>query len=43
MLVALLLVTLQNLIRQAYDNEARCRNAAHKLTDDALAYLGVTA
>ena len=33
----------KDLIRQAYDNEARCRNAAHKLTDDALAYLGVTA
>ncbi len=32
----------KDLIRQAYDNEARSRIAAHQLTDDALAHLGVT-
>ncbi len=33
----------KDLIRQAYENEARSRIAAHKLTDSALTYLGVSA
>lgn len=33
----------KDLIRQAYDNAARSRNAAHQLTDSALAFLGVSA
>ncbi len=33
----------KDLIRQAYDNEARSRIAAHQLTDAALAHLGVGA